>query len=131
MRTRSNSIFRPHLGRWGAAACCLLLSACTRQNVPAQSDLARQSLETALSTWKAGEPPSGLAQQTPPIVVGDFAWESGKKLAAYRLPDEAANDGVNLHYAVELTFADQQGRPTSQVVSYVVSTHPTITIFRD
>ncbi|HUY89487.1 MAG TPA: hypothetical protein VMV10_12200 [Pirellulales bacterium] len=116
---------------WAAVVCCLLLPACARQNVPAEADVARRSLDAALASWKAGEQSADLARRTPPIVMGDFAWESGRKLADYRIPEAARNDGANLHYLVELTLSDSQGGSNKQEVSYVVGTDPTITIFRD
>ena len=114
-----------------AALGCLFLPACARQNAPAEADLARQSLEAALASWKAGGQPAELARRTPPIVMGDFAWEAGTKLAEYRIPPEARSDGVSLHYLVELTLADPERSSSKQQVSYVVGTNPAITIFRD
>lgn len=113
-----------------AALACVSFAGCGRKNLPVEPDLAAQSLEAALASWQRGEPLASLDQRTPPITVGDFAWRDGRKLSGYRLLGEAKNDGFNLRYDVELTFADAQGAAVEQV-SYIVGTSPAITIFRE
>lgn len=119
--------------------CCLFATAalgfaalvgCGHKNLPVTPDLATQSLEAALSSWKQGESLAALDQRTPPITVGDFAWREGRKLSDYRLIGEAKTDGFNVRYDVELKFADAQGAAVEHV-SYIVGTSPAITIFRE
>ena len=113
-----------------AAMGCVSLVGCGTKNLPAEPDLAKQSLEAALNSWKQGEQPAALDQRTPAITMGDLAWKEGRKLSDYRLLGEAKNDGYNLHYPVELTFADAGGASVEQV-DYIVGTSPAITIFRE
>ncbi len=115
----------------GAIVSCFLpLAGCGQRNQPAEPELARESLERALASWKRGEQPAALAQQNPPITIGDFAWTAGRKLAGYRMMGEAKTDGSNLHFDVELTFGDQRGEPMERA-TYIVGTSPVITIFRE
>jgi len=115
---------------WVAALGCLL-AGCSKLNVPAQPDLARQSLEATLASWKSGEEPAALAKRSPPITVADHVWKAGHKLTDYRFLGDAANDGVNLHYTVELALADPRGTSVAERVTYIVGTDPAITIFRE
>jgi hypothetical protein len=115
---------------WVAAFGCVL-AGCSSKNVPAQPDLARQSLEATLASWKSGEDPAALARRSPSITVADHAWKAGHKLNDYRFLGDPTDDGVNLHYTVELAIADPRGTLLAEQVTYIVGTHPTITIFRD
>lgn len=116
---------------WLAAMGCLLPPGCAKHNVPAQPELARQSLEAALSSWKADEQLAALSARTPSITMADFAWTGNRKLVDYRLIGDAKTDGVNLHYIVELVLADASGGKSSEQVTYIVGTSPSVTIFRE
>jgi len=114
-----------------ALSLCFSIAGCGKRNAPAEPELARTSLETALGAWKSGESPDALAKRTPPITMADFSWKAGQKLTDFRLSGEPANDGVNLHFQVELTLVSPQGATVNEKVGYIVGTHPLITIFRE
>jgi hypothetical protein len=116
--------------RAAAALACVFVSGCEHKNLPVTPDLAKQSLEAALESWKRGESPEALAARTPPVTVGDFAWREGRKLTDFRVVGEPRNAGFNVSIDVELTFGDAKGAAAEQA-TYVVGTDPTITIFRE
>lgn len=113
-----------------AALGCVSAAGCGVKNSPADPEVAKRSLEAALASWKQGEAPAALAQRTPPITVGDFAWNEGRKLTDYRFVGEPTNDGYNLHYSVELTLAGERGASV-ELATYTVGASPAITIFRE
>jgi len=91
-----------------------------------ETAVAKSSLTTALDAWKQGKTPQDLKAGTPEIVMGDEAWDSGKKLTSYQFDGKDFDDGKNLHCTVKLQL-DGVGE---QAVTYVVGTTPVITIFR-
>lgn len=113
-----------------AALLCVSLAGCAKRNLPVTPDLAKQSLETALESWKRGEAPATLGMKTPPITIGDFAWREGRKLTDFRLVGEPRDAGFNMSFDVELTFSDAPGAPV-ELATYIVGTSPAITIFRE
>ncbi|HVX14742.1 MAG TPA: hypothetical protein VHC22_26370 [Pirellulales bacterium] len=114
-----------------ALSLCIAVSGCSKRNAPAEPDLARSSLEAALGAWKSGETPDTLAQRSPSITMTDFAWRQEQKLTDFHLQGEPTNDGVNIHFQVELTLIDAQGATATEKVGYIVGTHPVITIGRE
>ena len=93
------------------------------------ASVAKQSLTAALDAWKAGEKAASLQQRQPPIVAIDTTWNGGAKLLDYKILSD--KDGsANMYYQVELSI-DQEGQPSTQTASYVVSTSPAITVSRD
>ena len=94
-------------------------------------ELAKQSLERFLSSWKSGGKPQDLSQSKPPIFVGEPDWESGNSCVAYLvLEDKIRDDGVNAHVSVELQMQDGRNRRPKAIATYIVSTVPHITIQR-
>ncbi|MFO0819927.1 MAG: hypothetical protein U1A77_18405 [Pirellulales bacterium] len=96
-------------------------------------ELARESLTTFLETWSRGDKRESLEQASPKIIGRDPLWEEGAKLTEFKLGSETS-DGANLHVQVELmvtTGEGATGSPTSHKLTYVVSTSPAITIFRN
>ena len=91
---------------------------------------ARESLVAFLEAWKQGRPPAEFKEQSPEVVVRDPDWESGQKLVSYRVVEDQADDGTNLHPSVELVLRDERGRTRNQKITYVVGTDPVVTIFR-
>ena len=90
-------------------------------------DIARKSLDKALKAWVDGKKPTDLQ---PEIIVGDYVWESGKKLLSYEIKSNEMNDGNNLHLFVVCQFANPKGKkPIKTDVTYIVGTDPVITIF--
>lgn len=92
---------------------------------------AKDCLVQTLDSWKAGESPNQLKSRSPSITVGDPDWESGSKLLTYEIMGEETSDGRNMHLQAHLTLQSPQGEAVQQTVSFVVGTHPVITIFRE
>jgi hypothetical protein len=113
-----------------AVVASLTACGCGRRNAPGDTPLARQSLTTALESWKAGDPPSKIREASPSITMVDPAWEAGRKLESFEVVGPEVDDGVNLTCPVKLVCKDQQGNTLTAQIRYVVGTHPVITIFR-
>lgn len=97
------------------------------RNRPLDVELAKSSLDTAMRAWIDGKQPADLK---PGIIMGDFAWESGKTLVGYELVDgKEHNDGANLHVTVVREFKNAQGKTSKSEMNYIISTSPAITIF--
>ncbi len=106
----------------------LLLSGCGGEAAPyaLDQDLARKSVQKAMQAWVEGKQPKELQ---PEIVVGDQAWEKGRRLVEFEvLSKEETTDGSNLHIRVLRTF-DDNGIKSKSRVTYIVGTTPVITIF--
>lgn len=91
--------------------------------------LAESTLSQALTAWRDGKSPADLKAQSPSIVCGDPRWEAGTRLRSFTLHGPATDDGVNLHQAVELELEAPGSLPTSEIVTFVVGTHPILTVF--
>lgn len=117
--------------RFSLSLCLFLaLSVGCRSNGPVNGDVARKSLETALTTWKAGEPPTSLEQKSPRIIAGDFDWQAGQKLVDFKIQEQDGREGNNLRKSVELTLQSGSGKPVRVVAEYLITTHPVITVVR-
>ena len=95
------------------------------------AELARESLKTALESWKKGELPGALRDGSPSITVQDMDWKAGLTLVTYEMQGGEKEDAANLHCPVRLTLRDQQGREIKKPVTYVIGTDPVITVFRE
>jgi hypothetical protein len=113
-----------------AIVAAFTVSGCARRNAPSDPQLARQSLTTALESWKAGDPPTKIRESLPPITMVDPAWEAGQKLESYEVVGQEVDDGVNLTCPVKLVCTDKSGKKSTAQIKYVVGTAPQITIFR-
>lgn len=100
------------------------------RSLPLDPTAARKSLDTALTAWKSGATQDSLKSREPSIIVGDWAWSNGYKLASYKVLDEKAL-GPNLNCSVELVLAGPQSRTLKQKATYTVTTNPAITVIRD
>ncbi|WP_077022384.1 hypothetical protein [Fuerstiella marisgermanici] len=98
---------------------------------PVRSDVARQTLETALDAWKAGTEPSMLREHNPTIVVQDLDWSAGTQLTAYELVNDGKSVGANLSIEVHLELKNKAGNVSQKNVWYLVGTDPALTVFRD
>lgn len=93
---------------------------------PLDADLARSSVQRALQAWVDGKTPKEVQAE---FIVGDVAWEQGKKLVSFEiLTDEETSDGSNLHIRVKRKLANG-GVATESQVTYIVGTSPVVTIF--
>jgi len=92
---------------------------------------ARTTLETALSNWQLGDSPDSLRQREPQIVVQDIDWMAGRTLEEFELLDEGEAVDANLYCRVRLVVADSgQSEAQEQMVTYIVTTSPSLTVFR-
>jgi len=109
----------------------LSLSLCgcskTARDLALDADLARTSLDKALSAWVDGKKPTDLKPQ---IIVGDSAWKTGKTLVSFEIKQAAEHsDGTNLYIPVDCRFKDAHGKVSTSETIYVVGTSPVVTIF--
>lgn len=109
--------------------CALILGFMAGCGSEAQSyaldkDLARTSVKTAMQAWVDGKQPKDLK---PDIIVGDAAWEQGRKLVSFEILPEEFSDGSNLHVTVSRKF--DGGSKSESKVTYIVGTTPVVTIF--
>lgn len=106
---------------------------CSDTIVPAavRPDLARDTLVSALTAWKSGQPPDQLQTQSPSIVVQDLDWVSGATLQDFKLQSDGEAVGANLSIEVELALTEPGGKPSTRKVWYLVGTDPVLTVFRD
>jgi hypothetical protein len=117
-----------NVGGFLMLVCGLLLSGFGEAATayPLNEELARSSVQKAMQSWVDGKAPADLK---PDIIVGDQAWEKGRRLTAFKvLSDEETTDGSNLHIRVLRTF-DDKGVKTESRVTYIVGTTPVVTIF--
>jgi hypothetical protein len=122
------------------ACMCFVLSlalpvshiGCGRSDTSFKFDrtLAQSSVRTFLDTWRAGKPLAALKECQPPLVANDEEWAAGHRLVAYKVIDDSFSDGLNLHVETRLTVAPRRGRPTEKEVTFIVGTHPLVTVFR-
>ncbi len=114
----------PHRGVVGLV-CAMYFVGCSSGDAPSYAldkELARSSVQKAMQAWVDGKTPQELQ---PDIVVGDPAWEEGKKLVSFEIEaDEETTDGSNLHIRVKRKLNSSESK-----VTYIVGTTPVVTIF--
>jgi hypothetical protein len=119
------------------AGLCLLslaLSGCgsqAYQSAPVDAAKAIGTLSDVMDSWKSGETPESLQDLKPPIVVQDFDWAGGMKLLDYQIVGDGKPVNANLSAEVKLTLEDKSGAKLEKTVKYLVSTAPSLTVFRD
>ena len=118
-------------GWWGA--CCLICGCggATYQSGPVDHDVALDTLETVMESWKSGQPIKELAEEKPPIVVQDLDWQNGLALLKYEVLGDGKRVNANLYAQVKLSLKDKEGTESEKTVTYVVTTAPALTVFRD
>jgi len=99
---------------------------------PVDPELARQTLRKVLESWQAGDSIDSWQKQSPPVVVQDMDWISGHSLEAFEILDDGEPVDANLHAKVRLTLvSDKSGGASDKTVTYLVSTSPRLTVFRE
>lgn len=93
-------------------------------------EIARNTLVSVLDGWKAGDKPDTWQQKSPSVVIQDFDWKGGAKLASYEILSTEAID-ANLHCRVKLSLHSPTGAESEETVAYLVSTSPVLTVFRE
>ena len=94
-------------------------------------DRARETLKTALESWKKGDKIEAIRSGSPSIVAQDFDWMAGHRLLKYEVTGDGKDDDANLRIPVKLTLKTLQGKEVKKNVSYVVGTSPALTVFRE
>jgi hypothetical protein len=67
------------------------------------AEVARSSLQTALTAWRDGKP-CGPIEAKPPITVADSLWQNGQQIQSFEIGDEQADADGTKQYPVKLTL---------------------------
>lgn len=117
---------------WSAVLCLVVAAGCGGpQPEIVNPELARQTLESTLDRWKQGDLPETLATENPEVIVQDMDWTNGAKLIEFALVDDGESVDANLRAKVKLSLQDASGKTSERTVTYVVTTSPKLTVFRD
>jgi hypothetical protein len=117
-----------------AAIAVFAMSGCSSTAAHAvDTSRAREALVATLDHWKKGDSPDSLPSSTMPMTVQDFDWQDGAKLLDYQVQGDGEAKDANLSIKVKLSLDGVQGksRKVEKTVSYLVTTSPSITVFRD
>src|SRR6516162_5502314 len=79
------------------------------KSAPVNPDIARDTLNSAMESWKSGETIESLKADSPSIVVQDLDWSAGAKLLDYEVLDDGKPESANLVARVKLSLEDQDG----------------------
>jgi hypothetical protein len=101
------------------------------ESAPVNPQIARETLNAALESWKEGATVESLKADSPSIVVQDFDWAGGAKLLDYDVLDDGKPESANLVARVKLSLEDKEGTKSEKTVTYLVGTAPVLTVFRD
>ncbi len=114
-----------------AAIVAMALPGCSASSAHSvQPDRARVALESALDAWKQGQSPEAFERSGSSMVVQDLDWSAGAKLVGHQILDDGEPADANLRINVKLTL-EKKGKPVEKTVRYLVTTSPSVTIFRD
>jgi hypothetical protein len=112
------------------AAASVWLSGCggssTEHLIPT-SEVARRGLETALTSWKKGEPLRTIDELETPVNVVDARWRERKKLEAFEIIAESPGD-PHPTFTVKMRFAQQKN---DEETKYIVTGVSPIVVFRE
>lgn len=95
---------------------------------PVNPATAKDACKTFLQAWQDGKKTEDLK---PGIIGADREWSAGKKLVAFEILSDEANQGTQLSMSVKLTLKDDKGAESKSTVNYTVSTAPVVTVLRD
>lgn len=100
------------------------------RNAPVDAARARETLRSALESWKQGDKIDSLQHASPAIYVIDPDWQAGFRLKDYQLSGDGEEKDAHLFSTVRLTLIDPSGKEVRREVIYVVSTAPHLTVSR-
>ncbi|WP_435010901.1 hypothetical protein P12x_002191 [Tundrisphaera lichenicola] len=108
------------------------LFGCSEGSAPAvaDQDRARQTLDSALESWKKGETVERMKEASPAIVISDPKWGSGAMLKRFEVEGEGKPSGAERAFTVTLWLANRDGKESREQVVYKVGTDPILTVFR-
>lgn len=107
---------------WGAGGCGTGGS----EGLP-PDDVARRSLEAALTSWRDGGKPGPVPGAQPPAEVHDTPWSLGDRLSSYEIVEEHKSPG-EMKFSVRLSLAKPD---RVQEVEYYVLGRDPVMVFRD
>lgn len=116
------------LSQLSIVSALILFAGCDRGTAPVKVDLARETLTTVMDCWKEGKSQEDLA---PRIIVQDMDWTSGAELLDYEKLDDDRPINSNLYARVKLKLRFPNETESTKIATYVVSTSPGLTVFRD
>lgn len=108
--------------------CAMSLGCGGSRGQPVNPTMAKDVLKTFLQAWQDGKKAEDLK---PGIIGADREWNAGKKLVAFEILSDEANQGTRLKMSVNLTLKDDKGAESKSTVNYAVSTAPAVTVLRD
>lgn len=112
----------------------LLCAGCGEGIAPTQSATdpaqARQTLTSALDSWKQGQKHAEMPNASPPIRVADEDWLAGGKLQDYSLEGDGQARGSAVVWRVKLNLKTPQGRTVNKAVDYLVTGAPDASVIR-
>lgn len=91
------------------------------------AELARASLESALTAWRDGRP-CGPVGQSPTIQVSDSRWRDGQRIESFRIGEEQPGGDGPRQFPVKLTL-----KKTGKVeeIRYIVHGRDPVWIYSD
>ena len=109
----------------------LCMAGCSQSLPPvANSERAREGLQSALDAWQKGETVESLQAQVPAIHVNDPDWRNSKKLVKYQI-GTGQYHGNSWRCEVLLTVGDNTGNAAPRQVNYIIDTEPALVVVRD
>ena len=118
--------------------CCILAfvfnAGCgpnVKQAGPLNPNVAKDALKKTLDAWQNGKSIEELEKGSPSIVAQDVDWIKGAKLARYEILADGSKDEANLRCPVKLILKDPMGQEVPKNVTYIISTDPKVTVFRE
>jgi hypothetical protein len=94
------------------------------------SSKALDALKTTLDAWKKGDAADTLKTASPAITAQDLDWLGGASLTDYAIEGQGDKVDSNLKVPVKLTLKTKDGKDVTKTVKYLVTTSPSITVFR-
>jgi hypothetical protein len=114
------------------AGAGLIGSGCPSEprNAPVDAAKARETLRTALDSWKKGDKVDALQSASPPIYVIDTEWQSGAILKDYRITGDGKEMDAQLFCPVTITVRTPNGQEAKRELIYIISTAPNLVVSR-
>ena len=100
------------------------------RNAPVDPGKARDTLKTALESWKKGDPATALQGASPPIYIIDPDWQGGTKLVDYQIVGDGEEKDAQLFAKVRLVFRGADGKESPREVTFMIATAPNRTVAR-
>lgn len=119
---------------WSWSVGLLFLFACIGcgdAEAQKQLDLAKQSVQSALDTWKRGESAESLKTGTSPVEFHDDDWQKSARLLEYEVLHVYPDTDKLPRCAVRLVIQQGKQEPTELKVTYQIVTTPRIIVARD